>query len=54
MRLYSIYPQLNPNSYYEEGTSANNYLENNYALNNAIYFSEKIIKENLIKYFKIA
>jgi len=30
MRLYSIYPQLNPNSYYEEGISPNDYVDNNY------------------------
>ena len=30
MRLYSIYPQLNPNSHYEEGISANDYMDNNY------------------------
>ena len=30
MRLYSIYPQLNPNSHYEEGIAANDYMDNNY------------------------
>ena len=30
MRLYSIYPQLNPNSHYEEGIVANDYMDNNY------------------------
>ena len=30
MRLYSIYPQLNPNSHYEEGIAANDYIDNNY------------------------
>ena len=30
MRLYSIYPQLNPNSHYEEGITANDYMDNNY------------------------
>ena len=30
MRLYSIYPQLNPNNFYEEGAGENDYMNKNY------------------------